>query len=60
MSQDKNKYRECDLSLDYIFMLNDLQKIKCILCHIEMKWEWDRSGDIFQCTVDRIHNEPMH
>ena len=60
MAQDKKKGCEFDLSVDWILMLKELQKDKCALCLIEMKWEWDRSGDIFQWTVDRIYNTLGH
>jgi hypothetical protein len=60
MAQNKEKGREFDLSVDWILMLKELQKDKCTLCLIEMKWEWDRSEDIFQWTVDRIHNTLGH
>src|SRR5205809_1120268 len=56
MYQDKKKDREFDLSVDYILMLNNIQEGKCALCLIEMKWEWDKPGDILQWTVDRIQN----
>lgn len=33
--------------------VKDIQKDKYVL---QMKFEWDQPGDIFQWTVDRIHN----
>ena len=48
MSQDKEKGREFNLTVDYILMLKCIQKNKCALCLIEMKFEWDRPGDISQ------------
>ena len=60
MGQDKEKGREFNLTVDYILMLKHIQGDKCALCLIEMKFEWDRSGDISQWTVDRIHNSLGH
>jgi hypothetical protein len=60
MGQDKEKGREFDLSVDYILILKEMQKDKCQLCLIEMKFEWNRPGDIFQWTVDRIYNNLRH
>ncbi|CAI2191865.1 18196_t:CDS:2 [Funneliformis geosporum] len=52
MGQDKEKGREFDLTVDYILTLKRIQEDRCVLCLIEMKFEWDRPGDIFQWTVD--------
>jgi len=60
MSQDKEKGREFNLTVDYILMLKNIREDKCALCLIEMKFEWDRPGDISQWTVDRIHNNLGH
>ena len=60
MYQDKTKDCEFDLSVDYILTLNNIQEGKCALCLIEMKWEWDKPGDILQWTVDRIQNSLGH
>ncbi|PKK64642.1 hypothetical protein RhiirC2_787220 [Rhizophagus irregularis] len=46
MSQDKEKGREFNLTVDYILILKHIQEDKCALCLIEMKFEWDRLGDI--------------
>ena len=48
MSQDKEKGREFDLAVDYILMLKHIQEDRCALCLIEMKFEWERPGDILQ------------
>ncbi|CAG8785795.1 17920_t:CDS:1, partial [Gigaspora margarita] len=40
MNQDKKKGHKFDLSVDYIFILKDLQKDKCALCLIKMEWNW--------------------
>ena len=60
MYQDKKKDREFDLSVDYILTLNNIQEGKYALCLIEMKWEWDKPGDILQWTVDWIQNSLGH
>ncbi|CAG8770905.1 664_t:CDS:2, partial [Rhizophagus irregularis] len=60
MGQDKEKGREFDLTVDYILTLKRIQEDRCALCLIEMKFEWDRPGDISQWTVDRIHNSLGH
>uniref|UniRef100_U9SQV8 Uncharacterized protein n=1 Tax=Rhizophagus irregularis (strain DAOM 181602 / DAOM 197198 / MUCL 43194) TaxID=747089 RepID=U9SQV8_RHIID len=60
MGQDKEKGREFDLTVDYILTLKRIQEDKCALCLIEMKFEWDRPGDISQWTVDQIHNSLGH
>ena len=60
MYQDKKKGREFDLSVDVIFALKDSQKDKCATCHIEMKFKWDKPGDILQWTVDRLDNNLGH
>ncbi|CAI2196722.1 14027_t:CDS:2, partial [Funneliformis geosporum] len=56
MGQDKEKGCEFDLTVDYILTLKRIQEDRYVLCLIEMKFEWDRPGDISQWTVDRIHN----
>ena len=48
MSQDKEKGREFNLTVDYILMLKHIWEDKYALCLIEMKFEWDRPGDISQ------------
>ena len=48
MSQDKEKGREFNLTVDYILMLKHIREDKCTLCLIEMKFEWDRPGDVLQ------------
>jgi hypothetical protein len=60
MSQDKEKSREFDLSVDYVLILNNMQGGKCASCNIKMKWEWNQPGDVFQWTVDRINNNLGH
>jgi hypothetical protein len=60
MYQDKKNGHENDLSVDWILTLKDIQKDKCALCLIEMKFEWKEPGDILQWTVDRIHNNLGH
>ncbi|CAG8575248.1 1150_t:CDS:10, partial [Racocetra fulgida] len=57
MGQDKEKGREFDLTVDYILTLKRIQEDRCVLCLIEMKFEWDRPGDI---SVDRIHNNTLN
>ncbi len=39
MSQDKEKSREFNLTVDYILMLKHIQEDKCVLYLIEMKFE---------------------
>ncbi|CAG8848410.1 33044_t:CDS:1, partial [Racocetra persica] len=60
MNQDKKKGCEFNLSVDYIFVLKDLQKNKYELCLNEMLWKWDEAENPDQWTVDRINNKLDH